>query len=43
MRDTLTNAKMVNVRQDHQTSFHITDPNGYDLQISGVGMDGYTA
>ena len=31
----------LNPRKDQETSFHITDPQGYDLQISGVGMNGY--
>jgi catechol 2,3-dioxygenase-like lactoylglutathione lyase family enzyme len=29
--------------QDHDTSFHVNDLNNYNLQISGIGMDGYTA
>jgi catechol 2,3-dioxygenase-like lactoylglutathione lyase family enzyme len=31
----------LNPRKDQETSFHISDPQGYDLQISGVGMNGY--
>jgi len=31
----------LNPSKDQETSFHITDPQGYDLQISGVGMNGY--
>ncbi len=42
MRGILTKRGLANVRQDQDTSFHVTDPNGYDLQISGVGMNGYT-
>jgi catechol 2,3-dioxygenase-like lactoylglutathione lyase family enzyme len=31
----------LNPSKDQETSFHIKDPQGYDLQISGVGMNGY--
>jgi len=41
MRDTLTKRNLANVREDN-TSFHVRDAQGYDLQISGVGMNGYT-
>ena len=30
-------ARGLNPRPDHE-SFHVTDPFGYDLQISGIGM-----
>jgi len=41
MRETLTKRGLANVREDN-TSFHVRDAQGYDLQISGVGMNGYT-
>ena len=31
----------LNPSKDQETSFHIRDAQGYDLQISGVGMNGY--
>jgi catechol 2,3-dioxygenase-like lactoylglutathione lyase family enzyme len=41
MHDILTK-RGLNPSQDHDTSFHVRDNNGYDLQIAGIGMDGYT-
>ena len=41
VRDLLTK-RGLNPSQDHDTSFHVNDINGYNLQISGIGMDGYT-
>jgi len=41
MREILTKRGLANVREDN-TSFHVRDAQGYDLQISGVGMNGYT-
>jgi catechol 2,3-dioxygenase-like lactoylglutathione lyase family enzyme len=34
-------ARGLNPRPDTPNSFHVTDPHGYDLQISGVGMTAY--
>jgi hypothetical protein len=31
--------RRLNPRPDTENSFHIKDPNGFDLQISGKGMD----
>src|SRR5262249_24154599 len=42
MRDILTKRELISIREDTDASFHVVDPNGYDLQISGVGMNGYT-
>jgi len=41
VRELLTK-RGLNPSQDHDTSFHVNDINGYNLQISGIGMDGYT-
>jgi len=41
MRATLSKRELSNIREDN-TSFHVRDAQGYDLQISGVGMNGYT-
>jgi catechol 2,3-dioxygenase-like lactoylglutathione lyase family enzyme len=41
VRDLLTK-RGLNPSQDHDTSFHVNDINNYNLQISGIGMDGYT-
>ncbi len=35
-------ARGLNPRPDSENSFHVYDPNGYDLQICGVGMTAYT-
>jgi catechol 2,3-dioxygenase-like lactoylglutathione lyase family enzyme len=34
-------ARGLNPRPDTPNSFHVTDPHGYDLQISGIGMTAY--
>jgi len=31
--------RRLNPRHETENSFHIKDPNGFDLQISGKGMD----
>jgi catechol 2,3-dioxygenase-like lactoylglutathione lyase family enzyme len=41
MRNILTKRGLTGIREDTDCSFHVKDPTGYDLQISGVGMNGY--
>ena len=34
-------ARGLTPRKDTENSFHVIDPDGYDLQICGVGMTAY--